>query len=44
MNGVLDMGFSGAYTRLPSRGADCPGVLDYVFGSPSILPSNGDGR
>ena len=35
--GLVTKGFSGAFTRLPQSTADCPGVIDYVCGPPSIL-------
>ena len=38
LNGIIANNFSGAFTRMPQRLADCPGVLDYVFGPPSTLP------
>lgn len=37
MNGIESHSFSGAFTRLPQRDADCPEVLDYICGPPSAL-------
>eukprot|EP00973_Karenia_brevis_P060588 8426190-Karenia_brevis.AAC.1 len=38
LNGLESLGFDKSFTRLPRKHKDCPGVLDYVIGSPSILP------
>ena len=38
LNGIVSHVFSGAFTRMPTRDADCPGVIDYVCGPPSVLP------
>ena len=37
LNGISDLMFSDAFTRLPQRLHDCPGVLDYVSTSPMGL-------
>ena len=36
-NGLVELGFDNAFTRMPNRLQDCHGVLDYVFGPPSML-------
>ena len=35
-NGLTDLDFDSSFTRLPTRDQDCPGVLDYIFGPPSM--------
>ena len=37
LNGLTSLGFDGAFTRMPNRTLDCPGVLDYVIGPLSVV-------
>lgn len=37
LNGLIAKDFSKEFTRLPQSSADCPGVIDYICGPPSIL-------
>ena len=37
LNGLEQYEFDGEYTRMPTREQDCPGVLDYIIGPPSLL-------